>query len=108
MPSTLLTKGQEATASLTSMYTVAAGTTTMIFQIIASNKTTNVTPTVTVKWNDGVTDHTLVEGATLPIGGALNLIPNAKKLLQAGHSLKIQASDTSAVDVSIDYVEITS
>jgi len=107
MPSTLLTKGQEATASLTSMYVVGTGKTTMIFQIIASNKTTNVTPTVTVKWNDGTTDYTIVEGATLPIGSALNLLPNGKKLLEAGHSLKIQSSDTSAVDISIDYVEIT-
>lgn len=107
MASTLLTKGQEATSSLAAMYTVGAGKTSMVFQIIASNKTTNVTPTVTIKWNDGTTDFTIVEGATLPIGGALNVIPNAKKLLAAGNILKIQSSDTSAVDVSIDYVEIS-
>jgi len=105
MPNTLLTKGQEATTSLVTMYTATSDT--MIFQILCANKSATLTPTIKVVWNDGVSDITLIDNYAIPIGSMESIIENAKKLLNTGDTLKIQSSDNSAVDVTIDYVEIT-
>lgn len=107
MAELLKTQGLEATTALVTMYTVPALTDTMVFQILCSNKSSTDTPVITVKWNDGSLDHTIIDNYAIPIGSSEDVLAVPKKILNAGHLLKIQSSINTAIDVSIDYVEIS-
>lgn len=94
----------------TDLYTAPALTTTSILSAIFSNKTDGVVYIdVKIVRSGGTPTLTIVEGAPIPVGGALDIIENKPIILEAGDKLQgaCTTGGASAVDVIGSVMETT-
>jgi hypothetical protein len=78
--------------------TVASSTTLAVASLVASNTSTSPV-TVDVYVTRSAVNYYIVDGATVPVGGSLEVIQGNRIILQASDSLAVVASAATSVDV---------
>ena len=96
-----------ATASLATVYTVPAATTSIVLLAQATNVTTGA-QAVTFCWYDasGTVKTELVKLLSVPEKAAVGLIAG-KLVLETGDYLQVQSTASSLIELSISVLEIT-
>lgn len=95
------------TAKLT-CYTAPALTTTTIIGLSVANILPSTSVTVDVILGKGASEFYIVKGAPVQPGGALIAVGGDQKLvLETGNTIKVQASNASAVDVIVSALEVS-
>jgi len=92
--------------SLTTVYTVPTGKTTVVIGGVVSNIDSSNTVNATITVNDGTNEINLTgEDTPIPSGTALSFI-DGKVVLQTGDVLKAKGSIASKLDVMLSIMEI--
>lgn len=78
--------------------TVASATTAAIASLIVSNTTASSTITCDVYFTRSAVNYYLVKGATIPAGGALEVIQGNRVVLIASDALVVVAGTASSAD----------
>ena len=94
-----------ATASLATVYTVPASTTSIVLLAQATNVGSGA-QAVTFCWYDGGVKTELVKLLSVPEKAAVGLIAG-KLVLEAGDYLQVSAGAVSVIELSISVLEIT-
>jgi hypothetical protein len=93
--------------SAATVVTIGASTQTTIIGMSCANTITSPV-TVDVYFTRSAVDYYLVEGATVPVGGALVVVGGDQKVvLITGDALKVVASTASSIDVVTSVLNIT-
>ena len=93
--------------SLTTVYTVPTGKTTVIIGGVVSNTDSSTTINATISVNDGSNEINLTGADTpIPSGTALSFI-DGKVVLQAGDIVKAKGSVASKLDIMLSIMEIS-
>ena len=89
------------------LYTVPAATTTVVIGLRLANKDGVNDASATVWVSDGTTDfHFGPRDVLIPAKGSLEFV-DGKLVLQAGDSIKVQASATALLDAVLSVMEMT-
>lgn len=92
--------------SAATVVTVAASTQTTVIGMSCANTTTSPV-TVDVYFTRSAVDYYLVDGATVPVGGALVVVGGDQKVvLTTGDALKVVCSTASSIDVVTSVLNI--
>ena len=99
-------------ASLVTIYTVPANTTTVIIGLTISNiKGSSVTSDAQIvtasSSGENADDVYLVKDIPLPAGSSVEIMAGNKIVLEAGDIVKVKGSVTDAVDALLSVMEIT-
>ena len=99
-------------ASLVTIYTVPANTTTVIIGLTISNiKGSSVTSDAQIvtasSSGENADDVYLVKDIPLPAGSSIEIMSGNKIVLEAGDIVKVKGSVTDAVDALLSVMEIT-
>ena len=99
-------------ASLVTIYTVPANTTTVIIGLTISNikgsSATSDAQIVTASSSgENADDVYLVKDIPLPTGSSIEIMSGNKIVLEAGDIVKVKGSVTDAVDALLSVMEIT-
>jgi|TARA_R110000850_G_scaffold237828_1_gene362547 hypothetical protein len=99
-------------ASLVTIYTVPANTTTVIIGLTISNiKGSSVTSDAQIvtasSSGENADDVYLVKDIPLPTGSSIEIMSGNKIVLEAGDIVKVKGSVTNAVDALLSVMEIT-
>jgi hypothetical protein len=99
-------------ASLVTIYTVPANTTTVIIGLTISNiKGSSVTSDAQIvtasSSGENADDVYLVKDIPLPTGSSIEIMSGNKIVLEAGDIVKVKGSVTDAVDALLSVMEIT-
>lgn len=94
----------DVTATLSTFYTVPAGTTAVVIGCQAANLTPNLATWITMTVDDNVNERHLVKEVTIPGKASLNPI-SGRLVLEAGHKLKIRAANVSEVSIILSVLE---
>mgnify|MGYP003977056747 FL=1 len=99
-------------ASLVTIYTVPADTTTVIIGLTISNiKGSSVTSDAQIvtasSSGENADDVYLVKDIPLPTGSSIEIMSGNKIVLEAGDIVKVKGSVTNAVDALLSVMEIT-
>ena len=99
-------------ASLVTIYTVPANTTTVIIGLTISNiKGSSVTSDAQIvtasSSGENADDVYLVKDIPLPTGSSIEIMSGNKIVLEAGDIVKVKGSVTNAVDALLSIMEIT-
>ena len=99
-------------ASLVTVYTVPADTTTVIIGLTISNiKGSSVTSDAQIvtasSSGENADDVYLVKDIPLPTGSSIEIMSGNKIVLEAGDIVKVKGSVTNAVDALLSVMEIT-
>ena len=99
-------------ASLVTIYTVPANTTTVIIGLTISNiKGSSVTSDAQIvtasSSGENADDVYLVKDIPLPAGSSIEIMSGNKIVLEAGDVVKVRGSVTDAVDALLSVMEIT-
>ena len=99
-------------ASLVTIYTVPANTTTVIIGLTISNiKGSSVTSDAQIvtasSSGENADDVYLVKDIPLPTGSSIEIMSGNKIVLEAGDVVKVRGSVTDAVDALLSVMEIT-
>ena len=99
-------------ASLVTIYTVPANTTTVIIGLTISNiKGSSVTSDAQIvtasSSGENADDVYLVKDIPLPTGSSIEIMSGNKIVLEAGDIVKVKGSVTDAVDAMLSIMEIT-
>ena len=96
-------------ASATTVYTCPASTTAVVIGVTLCNlKTTGVQGTLQVLDTSASTTVHVLKSAPIPSGSSLVVVGGEQKIvLEAGDLLKVQASEASAIDVTLSVLEIS-
>ena len=99
-------------ASLVTIYTVPANTTTVIIGLTISNiKGSSVTSDAQIvtasSSGENADDVYLVKDIPLPTGYSIEIMSGNKIVLEAGDIVKVKGSVTNAVDALLSVMEIT-
>ena len=86
--------------------TVASSTTLAVASLVASNTSTSPV-TVDVYVTRSAVNYYIVDGATVPVGGSLEVIQGNRIILQASDSLAVVASAATSVDVWVSGLTVT-
>ena len=86
--------------SASTLTTVSGGTTIAITSLVVANTTTSPI-TTDVYFTRSATDYYLVKTATVPVGGALEVIGGNRVVLIASDALKVLTSAASSADVVV-------
>jgi len=98
--------GNSVGATLTTIYTVPASTTTVMIGGVISNVTGTDADAV-VLTSDGTNDISLIGADTpIPANTALSFI-DGKIVLETGDTVKVQGSAANQLDVHLSIMEIT-
>ena len=95
--------------SVATVYTCPASTTAVVIGVTLCNlKTTGIQGTLQVTdTSAGATVHVL-KSAPIPSGSSIVAVGGEQKIvLEAGDLLKVQASEASAIDVTLSVLEIS-
>ena len=99
-------------ASLVTIYTVPANTTTVIIGLTISNiKGSSVTSDAQIvtasSSGENADDVYLVKDIPLPTGSSIEIMSGNKIVLEAGDVVKVRGSVTNAIDALLSVMEIT-
>ena len=99
-------------ASLVTIYTVPANTTTVIIGLTISNiKGSSVTSDAQIvtasSSGENADDVYLIKDIPLPAGSSIEIMSGNKIVLEAGDIVKVKGSVTNAVDALLSVMEIT-
>ena len=99
-------------ASLVTIYTVPANTTTVIIGLTISNiKGSSVTSDAQIvtasSSGENADDVYLVKDIPLPTGSSIEIMSGNKIVLEAGDIVKVKGSVTNAIDALLSVMEIT-
>ena len=99
-------------ASLVTIYTVPANTTTVIIGLTISNiKGSSVTSDAQIvtasSSGENADDVYLVKDIPLPAGSSIEIMSGNKIVLEAGDVVKVRGSVTNAIDALLSVMEIT-
>lgn len=87
-------------ASPSTLMTVAGATTAAITSLVVAN-TTVADITTDVYFTRSAVDYYIVKGATVPIGGALEVMQGSRIVLIAADVLKVATDVASSADVVV-------
>jgi len=110
VPFNFLDLGVTLTTSWTDIYTCPAATQTIIVGLRAANADGTINTTVGVrKYIAATLDQKMVTGLNteLPVGSALNIADGNRIVLAPGDKIQAIAGDAAAVDLTMDYLELT-
>ena len=92
---------KNVSTSGSTLTTVASATTAAIASLIVSNTAASATITCDVYFTRSAVNYYLVKGATIPAGGALEVIQGNRVVLIASDALKVVSSAASSADVVV-------
>lgn len=102
--------GVTLTTAWADIYTCPADTQTVIIGLRASNSDGTVNTTLGIrKYFASTLETKMLTGLNtdLPVGSALNAADGNRIVLSAGDKIQAIAADAAAVDLTVDYLELT-
>lgn len=88
--------------SASTLTTVSSGTIAITSLVVANTTTSPIT--TDVYFTRSAVDYYLVKGATVPVGGSLEVIGGNRVVLIASDALKVLTSAASSADVVVSVV----